>query len=83
MTGVASAPLAFGPLAPGRASSATVYAQSYRYAVVPAMATTDETHENDETHVDPEPGTGNTYLRDLFKLVPQDVLPDPGALLPG
>jgi hypothetical protein len=49
------------------------------------MATTDETHENEETHVDPEPGTGtgNTYLRDLFKLVPEDVLPDPGALLPG
>jgi hypothetical protein len=47
------------------------------------MATTDETHENDETDVDPEPGTGNTYLRDLFKLVPEDVLPDPGAVLPG
>jgi hypothetical protein len=44
------------------------------------MATTDEAPDNDETRVDPEPWTRNEYLRDLFKLVPEDTLPDPGVV---
>lgn len=43
------------------------------------MPTTDETPENDETLVDPEPRT-NEYLRDLFKLAPEEILPDPGVV---
>jgi hypothetical protein len=47
------------------------------------MATTDETPENDATRLDPEPSTGNEYLRDLFKVAPEEILPDPGVVLPG
>jgi hypothetical protein len=47
------------------------------------MATTDETPETDATRLDPEPSTGNEYLRDLFKLAPEEILPDPGVVLPG
>jgi hypothetical protein len=47
------------------------------------MATTDEIPENDATRLDPEPSTGNEYLRDLFKLAPEEILPDPGVVLPG
>ena len=43
------------------------------------MPTTDETPENDETRVDPEP-RANEYLRDLFKLVPEEILPDTGVV---
>jgi len=44
------------------------------------MPTTDETPENDETRVDPEPWTRNEYLRDLFKLVPEEILPEPAVV---
>jgi hypothetical protein len=51
-------------------------------AEVPVMATTDEIPENDATRLDPEPSTGNEYLRDLFNLAPEEILPDP-VVLPG
>jgi hypothetical protein len=41
------------------------------------MPTTDETPDSDETRVDPEPWTRTQYLRDLFKLAPEETLPDP------
>lgn len=43
------------------------------------MPTTGETPENDKTRVDPEP-RANEYLRDLFKLVPEEILLDTGVV---
>ena len=39
--------------------------------------TTDEIPESNETGVDPEPWTRNQHLRDLFKLAPEEILPEP------
>ena len=49
------------------------------------MPTADKTlteTESDETRVDPEPWTRNQYLRDLFKMGPEEVLQDPAAVPP-